>query len=449
VSSNAALAPPAEFVVHRQASVPRIDSVVLYGTVSLILFGPLAFGCGEPWSRFILEAGSAGLLLVWISGQVRGRALRITGNPLFTPMLAFAALTIFQLAAGLSAYRSKSLSSALLYAAYGCICFLVVQCLRRGSQIGVLATTLSIYGVLLATFAVLQSLTSTNKLYWMWKPEFGGWIFGPYVNHNHYAGLMEMLVPIPLVCSFTAHVHRRTQMIAIGAAAWMAGTIFLSGSRGGMAAFLVEIVVLLIIVLRKRLHAKTGRVMAIFFIVVFALLAWLGGDQVADRLASVKGETRSEISGGTRLSIDRDALTMFEQRPLAGWGLGVFSDVYPRFRSFYTTFYVNRAHNDYLQLLVEMGAVGFALMIWSGIRLYRCALRRIAKWELDTDGAVALATMTACTGILVHSWVDSNLQIPGNAMLFYVMCAVAVMEPRFGSSRRVHRHHRSVIETVF
>ena len=31
----------------------------------------------------------------------------------------------------------------------------------------------------------------------------GGWIYGPYVNHNHYAGLMEMLVPIPLVLSLT------------------------------------------------------------------------------------------------------------------------------------------------------------------------------------------------------------------------------------------------------
>jgi len=38
-----------------------------------------------------------------------------------------------------------------------------------------------------------------RQLYWMRQPRSGGWIYGPYVNHNHYAGLMEMLVPIPLI----------------------------------------------------------------------------------------------------------------------------------------------------------------------------------------------------------------------------------------------------------
>ena len=41
------------------------------------------------------------------------------------------------------------------------------------------------------------------KLYWIRTPRFGGWIYGPYVNHNHYAGLMEMLAPIPLIFALT------------------------------------------------------------------------------------------------------------------------------------------------------------------------------------------------------------------------------------------------------
>jgi hypothetical protein len=44
--------------------------------------------------------------------------------------------------------------------------------------------------------------------------------------------------------------------------------------------------------------------------------------------------------------------------------------------------------------------------------------------------------MLGITGILVHSFVDFNLQIPANAALFYVWCAIAAMEPRFGLSRR-------------
>jgi hypothetical protein len=51
---------------------------------------------------------------------------------------------------------------------------------------------------------------------------------------------------------------------------------------------------------------------------------------------------------------------------------------------------------------------------------------------------VTLAAVLGVTGILVHSVVDFNLQIPANAALFYVLCTVAAMEPRFGKHH--HRH---------
>ena len=54
----------------------------------------------------------------------------------------------------------------------------------------------------------------------------GGWIYGPYVNHNHYAGLMELLIPIPLVASLTSFLQGRDKIIAASAAALMAGTSF-------------------------------------------------------------------------------------------------------------------------------------------------------------------------------------------------------------------------------
>ena len=92
----------------------------------------------------------------------------------------------------------------------------------------------------MASFALLQGLSATTRLYWLRTPRMGGWIYGPYVNHNHYAGLMEMLVPIPLVFSLTRGARGPRKIMAGMAAALMASTIFLSGSRGGMLAFVVE-----------------------------------------------------------------------------------------------------------------------------------------------------------------------------------------------------------------
>jgi putative inorganic carbon (hco3(-)) transporter len=110
---------------------------------------------------------------------------------------------------------------------------------------------------------------------------------------------------------------------------------------------------------------------------------------------------------------------------MLGWGLGTFPTVYPSYRSFYTNLFVNEAHNDYAQLLVETGLVGFGLMLWFLVRLYRSVSPTSRRWEFKWDGAVSLAALLGCTGLLLHSLVDFNLQIPANAALFYVLCGLA------------------------
>jgi O-antigen ligase len=116
---------------------------------------------------------------------------------------------------------------------------------------------------------------------------------------------------------------------------------------------------------------------------------------------------------------------MFTHRPVLGWGLGTFPTVYPSYRTFYTNLFINEAHNDYAQLLVETGLLGFGLMLWFLICVYRRAMPTSRRWEFKWDGALSLAALLGCTGILFHSFVDFNLQIPANAAFFYLLCALA------------------------
>jgi O-antigen ligase len=126
---------------------------------------------------------------------------------------------------------------------------------------------------------------------------------------------------------------------------------------------------------------------------------------------------------------------MFWHRPVWGWGLGTFPTVYPSYRSFYTNLFVNEAHNDYAQLLMETGLLGFVLMLWFVIALYRSGWPISRRWEFQWDRAVSLAAFLGCTGMLLHSLVDFNLQIPANAAVFYVLCALAASELSSESSR--------------
>ena len=76
---------------------------------------------------------------------------------------------------------------------------------------------------------------------------------------------------------------------------------------------------------------------------------------------------------------------MFRNKPVLGWGLRTFPVVYPQFRSFYTNFFVNEAHNDYLQLLCEMGLLGFGTMVWFLIVLYRAALSQNRGLDVERE----------------------------------------------------------------
>jgi O-antigen ligase len=407
----------------------RLGTVLLYGTFGALMFGPIAFGAVEPWSIFALEIFAVLLTGLWFAKQWLDGYMKIHWNPLFQPMAAFAALVALQLVLHKSAYPHDTISNALLYGAYAMLCFLASQTLLRSSQARKLAVIFAVYGFALAAMALLQGVAPNGKLYWMREPRLGGWIYGSYVNHNHYAGLMELLIPIPLILSLTRLVEQKERVAAGVAAVVMTGTVFLSGSRGGMLAIFVEFAVLATVLLREKRSIRITLAVGAFVVVLISLLTWLGGKELTTRVSSISTEARSEISGGMRLTIDRDSIHMFRSRPLLGWGLGTFPVVYPEFRTFYTNFFVNEAHNDYLQLLTEMGLLGLATMVWFLVVLYRNAIRKIGDWTSDVTSAVTLACTLGLSGILVHSFLDFNLQIPANAALFYVFCTIAAAPP--------------------
>ncbi len=435
------MSPSSPADTRRRELATKVDRVLLCGIFGLLLFGPLAFGAVEPWSIFFMEVATSALFLLWVGKQVIEGEVNIRRNALFLPMAAFGLLIVMQLVFRTSAYPHDTISLALQYSCYAVLCFLASQTLLRGVQARSLAKVFCVYGAALAGFALIQGISSNGKLYWLRQPRMGGWIYGPYVNHNHYAGLMEMLVPIPLVLALTRLAPGKARTVAAAAAAVMVGTIFLSGSRGGMLAILAELLVLTVVLVKQKRGARTAAGIGVFLAVVVTLLAWVGGSELGHRIASV-GSAHSDLSSDVRTYINRDGFRMFLKKPVFGWGLGAFPVAYPEFRTFYTNFFVNEAHNDYLQLLIETGLLGFGIMIWMVVTIYSRALKKLKNWSNEISGAVTLACMLGLSGILVHSAVDFNLQIPANAALFYVFCTIAAAEP-FAQPARKRRAVRS------
>ncbi len=424
------------------------NDALLNATGAVLLLAPLCFGAVQSWAIFALEASATLLFALWALRQWVGRELNVAPNPLHAPMLAFIALIVLQSVFGVTSYRYATYSHLLLYIADGMLVFVAIQSLRRSSQLRILSWAVCAYGGAVALFATLQGLSPNGKLYWIWPLEQNGLFYGPYVNHNHYAGLMELLTPFPLVLANSRFTHQKQRFALVGVGSLMAGTIFLSGSRGGMLAFAVQLIALALLLSRRpdKNWKQPGLLIAVM-VAMIAVLFWIGGSELTRRLVSIHSETRQELSGGTRLSIDRDCLRMWMKRPLLGWGFGTFPEVYPQYRSFYTSFFVNQAHNDYLQLLVETGLAGFAIAVWFLALIARRAVHKLKNWTETANGVLTAGCVLGIIGILVHSFLDFNLQIPANAALFYVLCAVAAAEPvPEPQRRRVRRRSSAILE---
>jgi O-antigen ligase len=235
---------------------------------------------------------------------------------------------------------------------------------------------------------------------------------------------MEMLVPFALAICFSRRAGAGKKLAAGFAALLMAASIFLSGSRGGAAAFVAEMIFLGVMNASLRKRKMPGWKAALLFASLAAFLVWIDVSPVLTRWTAIEGDLQAG-----RAAIAHDCWRMFLQKPFLGWGLGAFPYIYPQFRSFYTDYFINQAHNDFLQVLVETGTLGASAMVWFIVALYRDSLRRLSirrgRSELDFGSATRLAALTSCTGLLVHSLVDFNLHIPANATMFYCLCALA------------------------
>jgi O-antigen ligase len=391
--------------------------ILVVGLSVILIFAVLAFGCTDRWAIAAIEVGCVLLLLFWVWPQISSGCLQLRANPLYAPVVLFGLIIVVQIVFGFSAYVHVTRQELWKYAAYGVLLMLASQCQRASAR--TLLKILAAFGFLVALFALVQYLTYDGKIYWFWPSPSS---FGPYANYSHYAGLMEMLTPIPLAMALTDGTKRHQQLIWMVASIVMAATIFICGSRGGMLAFAIQMMFLggFFIVRRSR---RTAWTLFALCLLTGSLAVWIDDGRMLKRLDSLR-EPLTNTTAASRLTIARDSLRMVPDRPIAGWGLGLFPIIYPQYRSFSTDDLVNQAHNDYAQALVETGILGFACVVWFIVNLYRSGIQNLrARSKIVT--ARTLGPLLGCTGILVHSLSDFNLHIPANAALFFVLSGIA------------------------
>lgn len=421
---------------HQSSLSRRVDTFVFVSFCVLICFAPLAFGAVEVWSTFVVQSVTALLFLVTIFNYLANSQSDDFKNVALVPVLAFILLVFSQVAFNLSQYRHATWIEFLKLVAYAMAFCIALRCLRGSDRLRNFTFFIGIFGFCLSLFAILQHFTFNGKIYWLRTPTQGGAIFGPFVNRNHFAGLMEMLLPFALVGFLVPYMRREKRVMMLFASVLICASIFISLSRGGIVSFVAQVIFLASFLLFRSRNKRAAISVSLLGAALLPMLLWLGTRPILDRFSSMQD--------WMRLAIVKDSMHIIREFWISGTGLGTFPHIYPQYRTFTTDYFINQAHNDLAQLMVETGILGTVAVFSFLFLVYKRGLEKALSWNTSWKGAASLAALTGITGILVHSFFDFNLQITSNALIFCILCGVALARDRqstllIESSRRFRR----------
>lgn len=121
------------------------------------------------------------------------------------------------------------------------------------------------------------------------------------------------------------------------------------------------------------------------------------------------------------------ALTFFP----FGSGVGTFVHVFPRFQS--TSFsgtYVNNAHNDYLEWLMEGGLVALVLLIAFAVFYVIKWAKLLRQHDWKTTQFIQVGAGIGVFAMILHSFLDFNLHIPANQIYFAFLAGLFFIESK-------------------
>lgn len=393
------------------------------GLCVLLAFAVASFGAVEVWSESIVEIGAAILLAAWVCMAVLSGEKEVHWNPLNWPLLAFCGIGAAQLLFHATVY--SFLTRAELLRAIACVIFffLSTQAFRSRSELQGLAWFLMLLCFVVSMLGIAQHFTTPSRIYWMRSVTVGIQSFGPFVNRNHFAGFVELTLPIGLALLMLRGLKREQMVFVVLLTLVPISAVVLASSRAGIICVGFEVCVLAAFRLSRRSADRLRvRPLAIAVVVGVILIGWVGAGNAIARFLPAHG---SGLAPGRRIAMTRGALDIFLAHPISGSGLGTMVAVYPRYETAYDGRIVDHVHNDYAEALAETGLLGGACGVAFLVMLFAGAKKSYLADQGQFSRALHAGAITATAGLLLHTFVDFNLHILSNALLFLLEACLA------------------------
>jgi O-antigen ligase len=310
-------------------------------------------------------------------------------------------------------------------------CAVLLGIIRLGSfRATWLAWVLAIVTILSVAIGALQIVGGEGSRWYFYRITNYGVTTGFFSNANHMATLLVATIPFLAALYLSARAKGRSAQRTSGLLVVLAGTLTvvfvgLAANRSlagiGLSVPVLAASLLMILSRARRLPRWTPLLVALLLVgsVALAFSAPFGNNLTGEEARA------SDESRYTSFKNSLDAAGDF--MPL-GSGIGTFGEIYPTHEkpAEVTRFYMNHVHSDFIELALETGVPGLAIVL---AFLLWWARRTILIWRADEPDYFARAATIASAAILAHSLVDYPLRTAAIGAVF-AMCVALMAEPR-------------------
>ena len=424
-----------------------------------IVLSALAYGTVHYWALGLFNLGGLTILILWVADAWRLGNLRVSRNLLQLPLIGALVLGVIQVlplggtTTGALSLDPNSTRLVLVQLATLLIYFsATLVFIDTPHRLHIMVRTIMIFGFCLALFGLTQSFTSPTKVYWM-RELNQSTAFGPFINRHHFAGYMELTIALPLGLLFAGAVDKDKIILYLFMAGLMGVALVMTSSRGGIVSLVAEVLFLVFVtaIWRRpsdRRRTRSGRIKLLagrfgmagaLLVALFLGVVLLGGEFSINRFIDTVN-TDDPTTGRTHFWAV--TLDIIKQNPVLGTGLGAYGVIYTKYDTRNGLFRLEQAHNDYLQVLSDGGIVLAVLAFAFVAILFWKALSR-ARSRDDFRRGIALAALSGCFAVLVHSFFDFTLHTTSNALLFLVLAAMATLDGRVEDAPARRKRRRS------
>jgi len=289
---------------------------------------------------------------------------------------------------------------------------------------------IAILGAVVAFIGILGIFYPSKKVYWL-RPVKVGHPLGPFINRNHFAGFLNLsfFLTAGLLATFQKERKWSGAIFALIILPLLLTGIFLSLSRSGFVGFALGLFTLLILSLFHPQTRKSFYWLVPAFLVGFLAVKFLGFQKVLERVSTLQ-DPLSSITVQMRLAVWRDGLNIFRKYPFFGTGLGTASCLLPVYKTSFIHRYFANVENEYIELLLETGILGFLLLLL----FFLVILTPIKTPPSSEEWDLRAGALAAIFASLAQSFFDFHLNMPA-VILPFALSLGLVSKPKTNFSK--------------